>query len=98
MKTLNVRKPIHRSLLRRALLLIAPGLVITAALTAVPARATPGCGVVTETLAVGHHSSGLLILMCNELDQYGWNLKMMVKGDSDVYVIRNTFPVGAETG
>jgi len=63
-----------------------------------PARATDPCGVVSENLAVGHYPSGLLNLMCNELDQYGWNLKMMVKGNSDVYVTRHTFPVGAHTG
>jgi quercetin dioxygenase-like cupin family protein len=79
-------------------LLIAPALVITAALTAVPARATDPCGVRSENLAVGHYPSGLLNLMCNELDQYGWNFKMMVKGNSDVYVTRHTFPVGAHTG
>jgi quercetin dioxygenase-like cupin family protein len=79
-------------------LLIAPALVITAALTAVPAGATPVCGVVTETLAVGHYPSGLLNLMCNEIDQYGWFLKMNVKGNSDVYVTRHTFQAGQHTG
>jgi quercetin dioxygenase-like cupin family protein len=98
MKTLNVTNQIHRSPLRRALLLIAPALVIVAVLTAVPARATPVCGVVTETLAVGHYPSGLLNLMCNEFDQYGWDLKLKVKGDSDVYVTRHTFQPGQHTG
>ena len=41
MKTLHVINPIHRSPFRPALLLIGPALVIIAALTAVPARATP---------------------------------------------------------
>jgi len=98
MKTLYIAKSIHRSPLRRALLLIAPALVIVAVLTAVPARATPACGLASQTLALGHFPDGLLNLMCNEFDQYGWNLKMMVKGDSELYVVRNTFPVGAETG
>ena len=31
-------------------------------------------------------------------DQYGWFLKTNVKGDSDVYVVRNTWPVGAHSG
>jgi len=103
MKTLYVTNSIHRSPLRRALLLIAPALAIVAALTAVPARATPACAVATEFI-VGSPThgapfpNGLLNLMCNEFDQYGWNLKMMVKGDSELYVVRNTFPVGAETG
>ena len=30
--------------------------------------------------------------MCNEFDQYGWDLKLKVKGDSDVYIVQNTFP------
>jgi quercetin dioxygenase-like cupin family protein len=98
MKTLHVAKPIHRSPLRRALLLIAPALVITAVLAAVPARATPSCGLKTVILALEHFPSGSLNLMCNEFDLYGWNLKMMVKGDSDVYIVQNTFPVGAHTG
>ena len=41
MKTPYLTKPIHRSPFRRALLLSGPALVIIAALTAVPARATP---------------------------------------------------------
>ena len=103
MKTLYVAKPIHCSPLRRALLLIAPALVIISVLTAVPARATPSCAVATEFI-VGSPShgapfpNGLLNLMCNELDQYRWFLKLNVKGDSELYVVRNTFPVGAETG
>jgi quercetin dioxygenase-like cupin family protein len=84
-------------------LLIAPALVALAALTAVPARATPSCAVATEFI-VGSSThgapfpNGLLNLMCNEFHQYGWFLKMMAKGDSELYVVRNTFPVAAETG
>ena len=73
-------------------------IAVTLVVGAVPARATPVCGVTTETLAVGHYPSGLLNLMCNEFDQYGWDLKLKVKGNSDVYVTRHTFPVGAHTG
>src|SRR5205807_3695500 len=98
MKTLNVTNSIHCSLLRRTLLLIAPALVSIAALTAVPARATPACGLASQTLALGHFSNGLLNLKCNEFDQFGWFLKMNVKGDSDLYVVRNTWPVGAHSG
>jgi quercetin dioxygenase-like cupin family protein len=79
-------------------LLIAAALVITAALTAVPARATPACALASQTLAVGHFPDGLLNLMCNEFDQYGWYLKTRVKGNSDVYIVRNTWPVGAHSG
>jgi quercetin dioxygenase-like cupin family protein len=98
MKTLHVAKPIHRSPLRCALLLIAPALVIIGVLTAVPARATPACGLASETLALGHFPSGSLNLMCNEFRDFGWFFKTNVRGDSDVYVVRNTWPVEAHSG
>ena len=79
-------------------LLIAPALVALAALTATPAVATPSCGVITEQLALGHFPDGSLDLMCNESNLFGWNLKTKVNGDSDLYVIRNTWPPGAHTG
>jgi quercetin dioxygenase-like cupin family protein len=73
-------------------------LLIAVALVVVPsALATPGCGLASETLAVGHFSDGLLNLMCRDAD-LGWKLKTKVKGDSDVYVVRNTWPVGAHSG
>ena len=53
MKTPYLTKPIHRSPFRRALLLIGPAVVIIAALTAVPARATPASGVTSVTIANG---------------------------------------------
>jgi quercetin dioxygenase-like cupin family protein len=98
MKTLNAAKPIHRSPLWRALILVVPALVIAAGFTAVSARATPVCGVVTETLAVGHYPSGLLDLMCNQSREFGWFLKTKIRGDSDVYVTRHTFEPGQHTG
>jgi quercetin dioxygenase-like cupin family protein len=102
MKTLDVAKPIHRSPLRRALLLIAPALVIVTALTATPARATPACGFTSTNLLApvltGHFPSGLLDLMCNEFQQYRWFLKTIVKGDSDLYVTQNTWQPGGRTG
>src|SRR2546427_231691 len=79
-------------------LLIAPALVIIAVLTAVPARATPSCGVTTVILATEHFPSGSLDLLCNEMQQYGWGIKTKVKGDSDVYIVQHTFPPGADTG
>ncbi len=97
MTTVHVTNQIHRSPLRRALLLIAPALVIIAVLTAVPARATPSCGMPPPLiLALEHYPSGSLDLMCNEFDSYGWFLKTIVKGDSDVYIVQNTFPPGAD--
>ena len=79
-------------------LLIVPALVAIVTFTPVPARATPSCGLTTVILATEHFPDGSLDLMCNELQQYGWGLKTKVKGDSDVYVVQNTFPPGADTG
>jgi quercetin dioxygenase-like cupin family protein len=86
-------------------LLIAPAFVV---LTATPTLATPNCLVTTanllypgqpvDTAHAAHFPDGLLDLMCNELDLYGWNLKTKVKGDSDLYVVQNTFPPGAHSG
>ena len=69
-------------------LLIALPLVVGA----VSARATPACGLSTVILALEHYPSGSLDLMCNESQQYGWFFKTIVHGDSDVYVVQNTFP------
>jgi quercetin dioxygenase-like cupin family protein len=79
-------------------ILILPLVIALQLVLAVSAGATPGCALASETLATGHFPSGSLTLMCNELQQYGWNLKTKVKGDSDVYVVRNTWPVGAHSG
>ena len=81
-------------------ILILPLLIALALAVVAPAVATPVCGVNTETLAVGHYPSGLLDLMCREQPgtRLPWYLKMNVRGDSDVYVTRHTFPVGAHTG
>jgi quercetin dioxygenase-like cupin family protein len=75
-------------------------LVVLAVFTTVPARATPVCGVVTETLAVGHYPDGLLDLMCSQLPgtRQPWYLHINVRGDSDVYVTRHTFQPGQHTG
>jgi len=101
MKTLHVAKSIHRSLLRRALLLIAPAVVALAALTAVPARATPTCGVDSTNLlapvTAGYFPNGLLDLVCKDLLR-GWDLKTKVKGDSDLYVTQHIFHAGGQTG
>src|SRR6266404_2037172 len=77
---------------------ILPLLIALALIVVAPARATPSCGVNTVILALGHFPSGSLDLMCNELDLYGWNLKLKVKGDSDVYIVQSTFPPGTHTG
>ncbi len=97
---------IHFKKIRILPLLIASVLVALIALTAAPALATPNCGVTTsnllypgqpvDTAHAAHFPDGLLDLMCKDLS--GWQLKTKVKGDSDVYVIQNTFPPGAHSG
>ena len=75
-------------------LLIALALVVGA----VSARATPACGLSTVILALEHYPSGSLDLMCNESQQYGWFLKTIVHGDSDVYVVRVAHASGSQPG
>ena len=98
MKTLNVTNQIHRSPFWRALLLIAPALAIIAVLTAVPALATPPSGVTTEFI-VGSATGGATFA---EIDAYvktgDWKVRIDTKGESDLYVVRNTFAVGGHTG
>ena len=87
----------HFRKIRLLPLLIVPALTALALFTTPPALATPLCGVVTVTLAVGHYPSGSLNLGC-ESEIPKWELETRVKGDSDVYVTQHTFPVGAHTG
>lgn len=91
----------HFNKIRTLPLLIAPVLITLAALTAVPARATTGCGTTNTNLLspvpFGYFPDGLLDLMCRQLG-FGWDLKTKVKGDSDVYVTLVTFQPGAQTG
>jgi quercetin dioxygenase-like cupin family protein len=79
-------------------MLILPLLTALSLIVVAPVRATPSCRVNTVILALEHYPSGSLDLMCNEFDSYGWFLKTIVKGDSDVYIVQNTFPPGAHTG
>jgi quercetin dioxygenase-like cupin family protein len=76
-------------------ILILPLLIALSLVAVAPARATTSCGVNTVILALGHYPDGLLDLVCKELP---WDLKIKVKGDSDVYIVQSTFPVGAHTG
>ena len=83
-------------------LLIAPALIVLATFTAVPARATTGCGTTNTNLlspvTAGFFPDGLLKLMCNEIRDLGWKFKMDVKGDSDLYVTQVNFDPGGQTG
>ena len=88
-------------------LLIAPTLVVLAALTPMRAFATPTCGVVTDNLLypgqpvdtahAAHFPSGSLDLMCTA-NLPAWLLFTRVRGDSDVYVTRHTYQPGNHTG
>jgi quercetin dioxygenase-like cupin family protein len=75
--------------------------VIIVAFTAVPASATPSCGVVSENLLesvpAGNFPSGLLNLMCRS-NLPDWLLFTRVRGDSDLYVTKHTFQPGSQTG
>ena len=77
-------------------LLIALSLIVVA-----PARATPSCGFTSTNLLApvpaGHFASGLLNLAC-ESEIPKWELEMKVKGDSDLYVVQNTWQPGGRTG
>jgi len=79
---------------------ILPLLIALALVVGAPALATPPCGVVSETLSVGHYPSGSLYLACKDPlgPDFPWRLKTKVKGDSDVYVTRHTFQPGQHTG
>ena len=97
--TINQKAETVNSLTQFKKILILPLLIaLTLVVGAVSARATPPCGLSTVILALEHYPSGSLNLMCNESDLYGWNLKTTVHGDSDVYIVQNTFPAGAHTG
>jgi len=101
MKTPYLTKPIHRPPLRRALLLIAPALVIIAALTPVPARATPQSGVTSVTIASGTFP---------DIDVYAktdinpgpatdfWKARIDTKGASHLYILQNTVVPGGTFG
>jgi quercetin dioxygenase-like cupin family protein len=81
---------------------ILPLLIALTFVVAVPARATPSCGFTSTNLLApvpaGYFPSGLLDLMCNESQQYGWFFKTIVHGDSDLYVTQNTWQPGGQTG
>jgi quercetin dioxygenase-like cupin family protein len=88
-------------------LLIAPTLVAVATLTPAPAVATLQCGFTTSNVLypgqpvdsahAAHYPSGLLNLAC-ESEIPKWDLEMKVKGDSDLYVVENTWQPGGRTG
>jgi hypothetical protein len=96
--------PLTHFKIRIVSLLIAPALV---ALTAAPALATPNCGVITDNLLypgqpvdtahAAHFPSGSLNLMCRS-NLPDWLLHTRVRGDSDLYVTKHTFPVGLTLG
>ncbi len=87
-KTMNPLTNLKKT--RILTLLITPALVALATFTPVSARATASCGVITtnllypgqpvDTAHAGHFPDGLLDLLCNEFQQYGWAIKTKVKG------------------
>jgi quercetin dioxygenase-like cupin family protein len=82
-------------------LLIAPAVIALATFTAVPARATPGCGFTSRNLLspvpAGNFPSGLLNLMCRS-NLPDWLLMTRIRGDSDLYITENTIQPGGQSG
>ena len=91
----------HFKKIRILPLFIVPAFVAVGTLTAVPAFATPSCGVTTTNLLApvpaGYFPSGLLNLMCRS-NLPDWLLITRVRGDSDLYVNQLTFAPGAQAG
>jgi quercetin dioxygenase-like cupin family protein len=69
-------------------------LVLVAALIVVPASATPPSGLAAEQVAMGNF--GKINVKTNNFPPH--KVKLKTKGDSDVYVIRNTFDPGGSSG
>ena len=91
----------HFKKIRIPPLLIAPALIALATFTAVPARATPSCGLTSTNLLspvpAGYFASGLLNLMCRS-NLPDWLLITRVRGDSDLHITQNTFQPGGQSG
>jgi quercetin dioxygenase-like cupin family protein len=69
-------------------------LVLVAALIVVPALATPPTGLTAEQVAMGNFSK--INVTTHNFPPH--KVKLKTKGDSDVYVIRNTFAPGGASG
>jgi quercetin dioxygenase-like cupin family protein len=82
-------------------LLIAPALIIIAALTAIPALATPPVGVTTEIIAIGRFGD-IYAYTKTDIDPGPntdfWKALINTKGDSDLHVLKNTIAPGGTFG
>jgi quercetin dioxygenase-like cupin family protein len=83
-----------RILVGTAAIATVSALVLVAALIVVPALATPQTGLMAEQVALGHF--GKINVKNHNFPPH--KVKLKTKGDSDVYVIRNTFAVGGSSG
>jgi quercetin dioxygenase-like cupin family protein len=76
-------------------------MLIIGALLSLPAFATNSCGVTSTNIfspvASGFFPDDSLDLRCKNQD-FDWDLKTKVKGDSDLYVTANTFQPGGQVG
>jgi quercetin dioxygenase-like cupin family protein len=81
-------------------LLSIAALIVFAALMAVPAQATPSCGLTSTNLlgpvSAGYYPSGSLNLFC--IDPRVWLFRTTARGDSDLYITQNTFQAGGQSG
>jgi quercetin dioxygenase-like cupin family protein len=82
-------------------LVIVPAVIVGAVLISSSAHATPGCGVVSTNILLpvqaGFFVDDSLDLRCKSQD-FDWDLKTKVKGDSDLYITENTFQPGGQVG
>jgi len=83
-----------RILVGTAALATIGALVLVAGLIIVPALATPQVGVTPTQVAMG--SFGEIDVKTNNFPPH--KVKLKTKGDSDVYVIRNSFAAGGSSG
>ena len=83
-----------RVLAATAALATVSALVLVAALIVVPALATPQTGLTAEQVAMGTFGK----ISVNTRNFPPHKVKLKTKGDSDVYVIRNTFDPGGSSG
>jgi quercetin dioxygenase-like cupin family protein len=83
-----------RLLMVTAAIATVSALVLAAALIVVPALATPQTGLTAEQVAKGRF--GEINVKTHNFPPH--KVKLKTRGDSDVYVIRNTFDPGGSSG
>jgi quercetin dioxygenase-like cupin family protein len=87
----------HRTRILAAVAAVATaGALVAAAATVMPARATPSSGVTTTVLAKSLFDA--IHVRAHTHPARLWNARIKTHGQSDVYVVDNTFAPGGTTG